>query len=145
MLSARHLQPVVVFPPFSDMNLEVVYKTPWTAYTPKALLTFASLGFKLHLHSAKWARWGKERFHVPYLMISARLAFQTTVVNTPKDFEQRRILNKSNPLVNRLLFLHHTIFPNPFLVYTENKNKNTYSINLGNFLEVNFNLTQTCV
>lgn len=78
-------------------------------------------------------------------MISARLAFQTTVVNTPKDFEQRQILNKSNPLVNRLLFLHHTIFPNPFLVYAENKNKNICSINLDNFLEVNSNLTQTCV
>lgn len=63
----------------------------------------------------------------------------------PKGFEQRQIFEKkkkSNPLVNKLLFLHHTIYPNSFLFYTENKNKNIDSINLGNFLEVNFNFSQ---
>lgn len=77
-------------------------------------------------------------------MTSARVAFQTAVAITPKALNKGRSLEekKKNPLVNRLLFLHHTIYSNSFLFYTENKNKNINSINLGNFLEVNFNLSQ---
>lgn len=77
-------------------------------------------------------------------MTSARFAFQTAIAVTQKALNKGRSLKKkkSNPLVNRLLFLHHTIYPNSFLFYTENKNKNIDSINLGNFLEVNFNFSQ---